>query len=209
VNANGMGDIRVKLNDVNSKLTIVDFKEEPLVNVETSLLSNNIWSGYAVLRTDLKADGCFLTKVEYKSCIDENGKDFLSIIEPQNIIYFCNEKSVFTIFKIPNLDDRRLYRCDIKVFPYAGEESSQQLTLNSKGYGYSELTVEKNVLKPGERFDVSARNSHIFTDYGEYGYGNAVFTVPNYDFEVYSYNSGYLDRENISVVLEKPIDVSL
>jgi transglutaminase-like putative cysteine protease len=209
VNANGLGTIGVKLSENDVKLKIIDFTEKPLINVTTSLLSNNIWANYSVLRTDLKADGCFLTKIEYKSCSDEVGNDFLSIVEPQNIVYFCNERSVFTIFKIPPLDERKSYRCDIRVFPYAGKESTVRLVLNPKGYGYSKLSVEKNVLKPGESFSVNARNSQIFTDYGEYGYEKAKFTAPNYDFKVYSYNSGYLDRKNISVVLVEPIEVSL
>jgi len=209
VNANGFGSIGVKLSENDVRLKIIDFTEKPIINVTTSLLSNNIWANYSVLRTDLKADGCFLTKIEYKSCSDEAGNDFLGIVEPQNIVYFCNERSVFTIFKIPPLDDRKSYRCDIRVFPYAGKESTARLVLNPKGYGYSKLSVEKNVLKPGESFSVNARNSQIFTDYGEYGYEKAKFTAPNYDFKVYSYNSGYLDSKNISVVLVEPIEVSL
>jgi hypothetical protein len=209
VNANGIGNIKIKLNDVDTELKILDFKEEPIIDVTSSLLTNNIWSNYSVLRTDLKADGCFLTKIEYKSCVDEKGKDFLTPIYTQNIVYFCNEKSVFSIFKIPELDPRKNYKCDIKVFPYAGKETSAQLVLNPKGYGYSKLVVEKSVLRPGEKFLVTARNSHIFTDYGEYGYEKAEFTAPNYDFTVYSYNAGYLDQKNISVVLKKPIEVYL
>ena len=209
VNANGIGNMKIKLSDIDVKLKILDFKEEPLIDATASILSNNIWSNYSVLRTDLKADGCFLTKIEYKSCVDENSKEFLGIIEPQNIVYFCNEKSVFTIFKIPELDERKSYKCDIKVFPYAGKESSAQLVLNPKGFGYSKLIVEKDVLRPGEKFLVSARSSHIFTDYGEYGYEKAEFTAPNYDFKVYGYNAGYLAQKNISVVLEKPLEVYL
>jgi hypothetical protein len=209
VNANGLGSIGVKLSENDVKLKIIDFTEEPLINVTTSLLSNNIWANYSVLRTDLKANGCFLTRIEYKSCSDGNGNDFLNVIEPQNIVYFCNNMSVFTIFKIPPLDERKSYRCDIMVFPYAGKESTARLVLNPKGYGYSKLSVEKNVLKPGETFMVSARNSQIFTDYGAYGYEKAKFTAPNYDFKVYSYNSGALDEKNISVVLVEPIEVSL
>lgn len=208
-NANGLGDIKVNLSNNDVKLKILDFREEPIINVTTSLLSNNIWANYSVLRTDLKANGCFLTQIEYKSCIDEYGKDFLNIIDPQNIVYFCNERSVFTIFKIPGLDERKNYKCDIKVFPYAGKESSVQLILNPKGYGYSKLVVGKTVLKPGEKFSVSARNSQLFTDYGEYGYEKSEFTAPNYDFKVYSYNSGYLDSKNISVVLKEPIEIYL
>ena len=209
VNANGIGNIKIKLSDNNVKLKILDFKEEPFINVNSSLLSNSIWANYTVLRTDLKADGCFLTKIEYKSCVDNKGKEFLQIIEPQNIVYFCNEKTVFTIFRIPPLDERKNYRCDIKAFPYAGRESGVQLVLNPKGYGYSQLLVEKDVVRPGEKFLVSAGDSQIFTDYGEYAYEKAEFTAPNYDFKVYGYNAGYLAQKNISVVLEKPIEVSL
>ena len=209
VSANGLGNIKVNLNDIDTELKILEFEEDPFIDVTSSLLANNIWANYSVLRTDLKADGCFLTKIEYKSCIDKKGKEFLYIIEPQNIVYFCNEKTVFTIFKIPELDERQSYRCDIKAFPYAGKESSSQLVLNPKGYGYSKLSVEKSVLKPGEKFLVTATDSHIFTDYGEYGYKKAEFTAPNYDFKVYSYNAGYLDQKSISVVLEKPIEVYL
>ncbi len=64
-------------------------------------------------------------------------------------------------------------------------------------------------MKPGEKFLVTARQSQIFTDYGEYAYEKAEFTAPNYDFKVYGYNSGYLAQKNISVVLEKPIEVNL
>ncbi|NIM46983.1 MAG: hypothetical protein GTN40_02380 [Candidatus Aenigmarchaeota archaeon] len=209
VNADGIGNIKIKLSDNDVKLKILDLKEEPVIDVTTNLLSNNIWANYTVLKTDLKADRCLLTKIEYKSCVDGRGKDFLEIIEPQNIVYFCNEKSVFTIFKIPVLDERKNYKCDIKAFPYAGKESIVQLVLNPKGYGYAQLSVEKTVLKPGEKFLVSARDSQIFTDYGEYGYEEAEFTAPNYDFKVYGYNSGYLAQKNISVVLEKPIEVYL
>jgi len=209
VNANGFGEVKVKLSNIDVKINILDFKEEPLLNVSTSLLSNNIWANYTVLRTDLKGKGCFLTKIEYKSCVDENGKDFLSLIEPQNIVYFCNEKSVFTIFRIPPLDERRSYKCDIRAFPYAGKDSTVQLILNPKGFGYSKLVVEKDTVKPGEKFSVSARNSQIFTSYGDYGYEKVQFKAPNYDFKVYGYNSGYLASKNVSVVLEEPINVSL
>ncbi len=209
VNANGIGNIKVKLNNIDTELKILEFKEDPFIDVTSSILVNNIWANYSVLRTDLKADGCFLTKIEYKSCVDRKGKEFLDIIEPQNIVYFCNEKTVFTIFKIPELDERQNYRCDIKVFPYAGKESNSQLVLNPKGYGYSKLSVEKIVLRPGEKFLVSARDSHLFTDHGEYGYEKAEFIAPNYDFKVYGYNAGYLAQKNISVVLEKPIEVHL
>ncbi len=204
-----MGNIKIKLNNINTELKILEFKEDPFIDVTSDLLVNNIWANYSVLKTDLKADGCFLTKIEYKSCIDESGKDFLDLIETQNIVYFCDEKTVFTIFKIPPLDERKNYKCDIRVFPYAGEETSALLLLNPKGYGYSKLVVEKSVLKPGEKFSVSAVDSHLFTDYGEYGYKKAEFTAPNYDFKVYAYNAGYLDQKNISVVSEKPIEVYL
>jgi transglutaminase-like putative cysteine protease len=208
-NANGLGDIKVKIGNGSVKLVITDFTEEPLIDVTTSLLSNNVWSNYSVLRTDMKANGCFLTKIEYKSCVDEAGRDFLRLIDPQNIVYFCNNKTVFTIFNIPVLDERKSYRCDIQIFPYAGTPTSEELVLNPKGNGYSKLVVEKNVLTPGERFTATAFNSIIFTDYGEFGRDKVQFTAPNYDFTVYSYNAGYLDSKNISVVLKKPIDVSI
>jgi transglutaminase-like putative cysteine protease len=208
-NSNGVGEIKVKLSDTDVKLNILDFKEEPIMSSNTSLLANNIWSGYAVLKTDLKSDRCLLTKIDYKSCIDENSNDFLKLVDYQNIVYFCNEKSVFAIFKIPNLDESRSYKCYIKVLPYGGTESGEQLSLNSKSSGYSKLTVEKSVLKPGEKFLASALNSQIFTDYGEYGYEKAEFTAPNYDFKVYSYNVGYLDSKNISVLLKEPFAISL
>jgi transglutaminase-like putative cysteine protease len=208
-NANGLGDIKIKIGQSSVKISVVDFTESPLINVTTKLLANSVWSNYSVLRTDMSAKGCFMTRIEYKSCIDDSGKEFLTAIDPQNIVYFCNNKTIFTIFKMPPLDDRKNYRCDIRIFPYAGEETSEQLVLNPKGYGYSKLVVEKNVLIPGEKFNISARNSHIFTDDGQYGYEKAQFTAPGYDFKVYSYNSGYLDVKNITVVMNKPIDVSI
>jgi hypothetical protein len=161
------------------------------------------------LRTDLTSDRCLLTKIDFNSCVDQNGNDFLKSTDSKDIVYFCNERSVFTVFEIPKLDEKRSYGCYVSVIPYGGTETGEQLSLNLKGSGYSKLVVEKEILKPGEKFLASATNSQIFTDYGEYAYESGEFTAPNYDFKIYSYNSGYLDSKSISVVMEKPIDVYL
>lgn len=209
-NANGVvGEVKIKLGEVDVKVNVLDFKEDNLISADNSLLANNIWSGYAVLKSDLKSDGCILTKIDYESCTDSSGNDFLKAIDFQNTIYFCNERYLFTIFKIPELDEGMIYKCFIGVFPYAGTGSGKQLSINFNDDSYSKLVVEKEVLKPGEKFSVSAMNSHIFTDYGEYGYDKAEFTAPNYDFKIYSYNSGFLDNKSISVVLEKPLSINL
>ena len=208
-NAVGLGDIKIKINSNNPRIDVLGFSESPLITVDTKLLANSIWSNYSVLRTDMTADGCYMTKIEYRSCVDNSGKEFLKIVDPHDTVYFCGNKTIFTIFKLPPLDENKNYRCDIIIFPYAGEETSEQLVLNPKGYGYSKLIVEESVLSPGEKFNVSARNSHIFTDYGAYAYEKGTFTAPSYDFKVYSYNSGYLDSRNITVVAKKPIEVSI
>lgn len=208
-NANGLGSIKIDIGQTNVKIDVLEFTESPLISVDTKLLANSIWSNYSVLRTVMSADGCYMTRIEYKSCVDERGKEFLTVMEPQNTVYFCGNKTIFTIFRLPPLDEGKNYRCDIMIFPYAGEETSEQLVLNPKGYGYSKLVVEQNVLRQGEKFNVSARNSHIFTDYGAYAYEKGQFTAPGYDFRVYGYNSGYLDVKNISVVIRKPIEVTI
>jgi hypothetical protein len=209
VNADGVGQIKINLKDVNVDIKLLDFSEEPIVNTKTDFLEKDVWSKYAVLRTDLTTKGCILTKVEIKSCTDESGKDFLRLINPENIVYFCDKKSIFSIFEIPNLDPKGNYRCTISLLPYAGEQNSVQLLMSFKEEGNAKISVEKTVLEPGERFSVVATNSHIFTDFGGYGFGNAEFVAPYYDFKVYAYNSGSLNQQDVSVTLQKPIDVSL
>jgi len=210
INANGEGVFKVNITWVDTKINILNFEEKPVINFNSSLLENNLWSGYAVVRTDITTDGCILTKIDSKSCTDENGGEFLKGLSIDNVIYFCNEKSFFSIFEIPgNLDISARYSCPIVISPYAGEQKYVSLSISFRQKESVKLAVDKTVLTSGEKLTVTSPNSHIFTDFGGYGFNKVEFYAPYNDFKVYAYNSGALAQQDISVVSSKPLDVFL
>jgi len=210
ITAKGDLSTRVLLGEMNTEIKLLNIEEKPIIDFETNLLESGVWKDYAVIKSDLSTDGCILTKVNVKSCTDTHGNEFLEIVDRDDIVYFCNKKSFFSIFKIPeSIDPMSVYNCTIAVFPYAGEQKNVPLTISYRKSGDTKLTVSKTTLTPGEEVSVNAPNSHIFTDFGEYGFGNLEFLSPYNDFTVYSYNSGDLDKKKISVVITKPLEISL
>jgi len=210
VNANGERDFKVNLVGTDVKINILNFEEKPVINFNSSLLEDNLWSGYAVVKTNLTADGCILTKIDSRSCTDENGGEFLKRLNADDVVYFCNKKSFFSIFEIPEgLSPSVRYTCQIGILPYAGEQKYVSLSISLRQKENIKLAIDKTVLIPGEKLTVSAPNSYIFTDFGGYGFSKVEFYAPYNDFKVYAYNSGALAQQDISVVSSKPLDVLL
>ncbi|MEM5872577.1 MAG: transglutaminase family protein [Candidatus Aenigmatarchaeota archaeon] len=205
----GYGSFKASLKSTNVSIKLLSFEESPVVYFNSSFLENRLWKGYAVLKTDLSANGCFLTKYDIRSCTS-NDKDFLEIINQENVTYFCNKKSIFTIFKIPDLQKNMRYTCPVSVLFYSnGEQKNILLNLFYSEGGNTKLTVDKNVVSPKEKIVAFAANSYIFSDNGDYGFENLEIFAPFYDFNIYSYNKGSLEKQSIKVVLSKPIDAIL
>lgn len=205
----GFGDFKVNLKSTNVSVKILSYDEQPLVSFNSTFIEDNVWKGYAVLKTDLSAEGCLLTKLDVRSCSSGQGVSFLEKINEDNVTYFCNNKTVFTIFKIPELKDTMQYNCPISILVYGSDQQNIPLSLSNAPEGFTKLTVDKDTVSPKEKISASSPASYIFTDNGDYGFENLEFTAPYYDFNVYSYNDGALDQQRISVVQSKPLDASL
>ena len=204
----GFGYFTVNLKSSNVSVKLLSSEEKPLLSFTSKLLENNLWKGYVVLKTDISASECLLTKFDIKSCSSDNG-DFLEKVNKENITYFCNKTSLFTIFKIPDLQANIRYNCPIAVLVYGGEQKNIPLTL-SLGEQYStKLTVDKTTVSPHEEIIAQAPDSYIFTDNGDYGSDSLEISSQYYDFNIYSYNKGALDQQRISVVASKPLEASL
>lgn len=204
----GFGSFRVNLGNVNVSVKLLNFEEQPILSFSSKLLEDNLWNGYAVLKTDITADRCLLTKLDIRSC-SSNEKEFLEKINEDNVTYFCNKKSVFTIFKIPELQKNMQYTCPIGVLVYGSEQKNILLSLSYREESSTKLTVDKTTVSPLEKITALASNSYIFTDNGDYGFERLDFYSQYNNFNVYSYNKGALDQESISVVLSKPLEALL
>ena len=204
----GFGNFKVDMKGSNVSVKLLGYEEKPVVSFNSTFLEDGLWKGYAVLRTDLTANICLLTKFDIRSCNSRDG-DFLEKITSDNITYFCNKKSLFTIFRIPELQKGMSYTCPVSVLTYGGGQKNIPLTLSYGNQGYTQLTVDKSVASPNEKVTASAPDSDIFTDNGDYGYVETQFPSPYYDFNVYSYNKGALDQKSITVILNKPLEASL
>jgi transglutaminase-like putative cysteine protease len=204
----GLGNFKVNLKNTNVSVKLLSFEEQPLLSFESEFLEKNVWEGYAVLKTEITADRCLLTKADIRSC-SSNNVEFLSRVSKDNVTYFCNKKYLFTIFKIPELQKNMQYTCPFSILVYGSDQKNVLLLLSEKEIGSTKLAVDKTAVSPMERVKASAPNSHIFTDNGDYGFERLEFLAPYKDFKVYSYNKGALEQKSISVVLNKPLDASM
>jgi len=204
----GFGSFRVVLKNTNVSVKLLNYIESPVLSFSSEFLESSVWQDYAVLRTDITADRCLLTKLDIRSC-SSGGGEFLEKITKENVTYFCNKKSVFTVFKIPELKRNMQYNCPVGVLVYGSEQKNTPLSIFYTEKGITKLTVDKNTASPKETIAASASNSHIFTSNGDYGFEKLEFSAPYNDFKVYSYNNGALDQQDITVVSNKPLDASI
>jgi len=207
--SNGFGSFKVNLMNTNVSVKVLSYEEQPILSFNSEFLENNIWKEYAILKTDITADRCLLTKLDIRSCSSDQSSFFLEKINEDNVTYFCNNKTVFTIFKIPELQRNVQYTCPISVLVYGSEQKNVPLSLSYEKEGSTKLTVDKTTVSPKEKLTASAPNSYILSDNGDYGSDKLEIFSPYYDFNIYSYNKGALDQQNVSVVLNKPLDISL
>jgi len=204
----GFGSFTVNLKSTNVSVSLLNYSEDPVLSFTSKSLEDNLWKGYAILKTDITSDRCLLTKLDIRSCNSDTG-EFLEKLNKDNVTYFCNNKSVFTIFKIPDLERNRQYTCPIAILVYGSSQQNIPFSFSFGEEGSTQLSVDKTAALPNEKISASAANSYIFTDGGGYGFGNLETSAPYYDFNIYSYNKGALDQQKISVVLSKPFDAFL
>lgn len=211
VEAKGRGNLSTKISPVKTDIKILSHTEDAAVFASSDLLESEVnGPGWAVLKTDLTAPGCALTVFRSQSCTDD-GKEFLSAIEPERTIWFCDSREVFSLFKVPDgLDPATSYTCPLTVIPNLGRQAGRSVTVRGGGAVQSiGLAVDKTGLAPGEPFTVSAPAAHIFTDTGLYAVDDADWAAPADNFTVYAYRDGGLGQQNVTVLATRPFDVEL
>lgn len=191
----------------NVKINILEAREEPLFDSSPKLLEEDLWKGYAVVKSDAKYDGCVMTKILRSSCTDK-GKDFFEPVQKEEIIDFCKSRTIFSLFKIPDLEAGKSYLCNVSVGFLPENQKNIQITISPGTTGKAVLSVSQNSVLEGEKIKVSAPNSHIFTSEGDYAFGGVEFAAKR-NFKIYSYNKGDLKEEEISVIKIKPIEFSI
>ena len=209
--ARGSQGTSMKINPTDVKISILDYREEPLIRTENTLLQERLWNGYAVVRTDMNTTGCVLTNLVSKSCISE-GKEFVVPLVPEKIVYFCGSRSIYSAFRLPEgLNKNVRYTCELIAYPYAGEDKRQNIILDSKESTSKvvSLSIDKTTLVPGEKFSVSSPGAWIFTDYNRQALDSAEWYAPSEDFKVYAYSKGGLAVKDMKVVLSKPFELAV
>lgn len=132
----GLGNFKVNLKNTNVSVKILSYDEQPTLSFSSEFLENNIWKGYAVLKTDITTDKCLLTKIDVRSCVSNQGIPFLEKINEDNVTYFCDNKTVFTIFKIPDLKENMQYSCPVAVLVYGSNQQNVSLSLSNNAEGF-------------------------------------------------------------------------
>ncbi len=209
VNVSGVGKSpKLKINPTQTMITILEERENPIVESDSSLLEADVWSGYAVAKTEMSASGCVLTKISSQPCIFKGG----SLLQPEqndSAVYFCGSKTAFSIFRLPdNLDAKRIYTCPIAFSVYNAAPDILNLTMVEKLSSSVKISLDKTVAEAGEIISAESPDSYLFTSDGQSGFGSATFTA-NDNMVVYAYKSGALERQSVTVVNKKPFGISI
>jgi len=209
-NGRGFGSFSITLGQINTTVRVLSFKESPLVTVSSSLLADTVGEGYAVVKTDLTTNRCLLTRVDSFSCLDQNRNEFLTSLNPTQIPHFCDQKSIFSIFKVPeSLSPSLRYTCPLSIVPYAGDQQNVQVTISRQSAQPVKLFLDRTTVVPGEKITATATNAHLFTDSGSYGLNSLEIIAPTTNFTVFAYSGGSLAQQNVTVINIKPFDVAL
>ena len=210
--AKGQGAISIKLESVNTRITILSSAESPLIKTTATLLDDKVWEGYAVLKADLTMDGCAMSKAVYAGCTREDGSPFLSPDKNETVLYFCGKKTVFMPFRIPDeAKESTVYGCPLAVVTAAGERGDVEVTIDPREKDAEKvaLVVDRTAVKPGEAVNATARGAYLFTSNGLYGQEDLLITAPAKDFIIYAYRNGQLALQSVSVAESRPIELKL
>jgi hypothetical protein len=217
IESRGQGDFSAKIGDITTDIVVLDMTEDSLVESESLLLDNKLWysedGSYAVLKTSIEADGCIFTDVASGSCLTGVGKEFLKTINPEDAIWFCNQRDYFTIFEVPNnLDPLMDYNCPLSILISADLQTNDTVFLTRSEAPVKSVSLEYSAesLKAGEEYSATS-NGLIFTSYGASGEGALTDTIPSSDFTLYSYLDGSLASAEIEVSADigEPVEVKV
>jgi transglutaminase-like putative cysteine protease len=167
--SSGFGSFKVSVVNTSVLVDLLSFEESPLLVSSSKLLDDGLSSGYAVMQTDLSSEHCILTKMDVVSCGSQDGQ-FLTRLNTGNMTYFCGSKSVFTIFKLPEIENGVQYTCPISVMVYGSDQETLSLTMSHGSGGSTRLSVDRTTASPNEKLVAAAQDSHIFTSDGDVGY---------------------------------------
>jgi len=205
------GDLKVGIDGVNTKIKILDTKEEHVVEAKSELLEDTVSKGYAIVKTDLSSDGCIMTKITRSSCTLD-GKSLLKTEMDSGTVSLCGKKSVFSLFKLPDtLDKNTRYSCSLGIAVGGNGVSENTVVLESTKDGATvpRLSLDKTSLKPNEEFIAVSLGAHIFTDFGKYGKDSLVSKAPSESFKIFAYKGGQLAEQDVDVSQYRPLEIKV
>ena len=180
---------------------------------------------YVLFSGNFFSDNCLLTKSFLKSCV-YNGKDLIDIFNSNISLGFCNNKTIYWIGKIPELEKNMRYTCPLVVYGNGkskmvnfdiipGERNKLKLSLSLEKILIKDqnFTLTLNVENPGEekeyefylflngevfkkKFNIPSGKTKI--------YFNLIAPAMPKDYTLYLFSSsGDLVKENLTVISER------
>ncbi|MBI4015589.1 MAG: transglutaminase domain-containing protein [Candidatus Aenigmarchaeota archaeon] len=205
----GRGNLGININEVDAKFRILEFKEAPVVKLDSSLMDSGFGAGWAVLRTKLSSDSCVQTKFTAQSCVYQ-GSQFMKGGEKDVPVTICGNKTYYSFFKLPDIQKGTKYTCPLSVYTSSGEDKSVSFAFTGGGIAPPpQLSISKTSVVLGEQMQVSAPFSRIFTSKGDELLYDGTIVAGKDNFTVYAYAAGALSQQNITVISKKPFDITV
>jgi len=205
----GRGNLGINIDEVDAKFRILEFKEAPVVTLESNLMDSGFGAGWAVLRTKLSSDSCVQAKFTAQSCVYQ-GSQFMKGGEKDVPVTVCGNKTYYSFFKLPDIQKGTKYTCPLSVYTSSGEDKSISFGFTGGGIApQPQLSISKTSVVLGETIQVSAPFARIFTSKGDELLYDGIVTAGKDNFTVYAYAAGALSQQNITVISKKPFDLTV
>ncbi|MBN1896386.1 MAG: transglutaminase domain-containing protein [Candidatus Aenigmarchaeota archaeon] len=155
-------DINIEWNKLETRLSLVDYTEEPRLELDIEAVpSESLGGDYVLLKADVTGSGCMATNMRIASCIDEKSNDLIIFNNTDMAVFFCDSDAFYWIGKTAEINRGMKYMCPVTVAG-GGGIAKNSVSIESKTTDlYDILVSTDNALLPGENFEVviTAQNS--------------------------------------------------
>jgi len=151
------GQITIDWNKGEPQIKVISHKESPKISIEaTAVPANSTGGSYSMIKATFltPSSQCILTSVNAKSCVMENGQEFLSLSTKRQNAGFCGSQEAYWFARTPQIESNMIYTCPVIIYG-AGAEKTVSINVESgKPKKVSASANSQSVLTPGQSFEL-------------------------------------------------------
>ncbi len=208
----GKGSIDVAWNRNEDEIELLAHKTANITYI--SLDADNIASdGYGLVKATLRADSCTIAEINITSCIGDDKKPILNILDAERKEWICRAKDVYWVYSATRLKKGFSYTCPINVYDQTGSRAKAEIEISGERALEGIEISGPDTVAISENFALlaSAKDDFVFFSprLGESKsrMWNLSLSSP-WNISFYLYSNGALATKDVEVVEKKEFSIS-